>query len=244
MYIFYLDTVAETASFRVPETHTYHETLPLPPRTTLIGMAGAALGLPYEEAYKFINDIPIYVGVSGSSLSIFKDLWNYRKITNKSYTNEQIKDRQHYSIVIREYLYQLSSRLYFGCEKCEELEKIKTAFSSPVYPITAGNSDDLLKIKKISSIQEFSKEEVSEFSNTCIPGDISSLYRPVIKITDTPITQTVFDPRIYRLPFSFTFEGNKRIVSEKRIFSFIQTPIRLKSSIFAFLIEGQPVAML
>jgi len=49
MFILTLDVWAQTASFRIPEQHTFQPTLPLPPITTLIGLMGAALGLTFDE---------------------------------------------------------------------------------------------------------------------------------------------------------------------------------------------------
>ncbi|HAG08056.1 MAG TPA: CRISPR-associated protein Cas5, partial [Desulfotomaculum sp.] len=49
MYYFALEAYAPTASFRLPETHTFQQTLPLPPVTALMGLAGAALGLSFEQ---------------------------------------------------------------------------------------------------------------------------------------------------------------------------------------------------
>jgi CRISPR-associated protein Cas5t len=36
-------------SYRQPDFHTYHKSLPLPPKTTIAGMLGGALGLSPEE---------------------------------------------------------------------------------------------------------------------------------------------------------------------------------------------------
>ena len=42
---------APVASFRRPLDHNYQRTLPMPPPTTLIGIAGAALGLSDRELW-------------------------------------------------------------------------------------------------------------------------------------------------------------------------------------------------
>ena len=58
MFSFSITAKAITASFRVPETHTFHQTLPLPPKTTIIGMIGAALGKRLNEAHAFVETTP------------------------------------------------------------------------------------------------------------------------------------------------------------------------------------------
>lgn len=44
MYGFFVSLHGMTASFREPGSHLYQATLPLPPISALVGMAGAALG--------------------------------------------------------------------------------------------------------------------------------------------------------------------------------------------------------
>lgn len=46
-----------TASFRNPEFQNFHKSFRLPPPTTLIGLAGAALGLSPKSAQDFLKNI-------------------------------------------------------------------------------------------------------------------------------------------------------------------------------------------
>src|SRR5665811_1232144 len=110
-------------------------------------MIGAALGFNLETAHKYVEQNKIFVGIYGKHKGMMKDLWNYRKLTGKEkkYTNEDIKNRRQYSILIREYLCYNDFLIYLASEKLETLEEIRKAILSPVYALTAGNSDDLLK---------------------------------------------------------------------------------------------------
>jgi len=74
MFILTLDVWAQTASFRIPEQHTFQPTLPLPPITTLIGLMGAALGLTFDEAIAFKKKHAIAFGVTGSHAGEMRDL--------------------------------------------------------------------------------------------------------------------------------------------------------------------------
>ena len=67
MYLFTLETFSLTASFRIPESHTFQPTLPLPPITSLIGMMGAALGFSFEESMKLAKEIINYQGIGHSA---------------------------------------------------------------------------------------------------------------------------------------------------------------------------------
>ena len=65
MYGFFVSLHGMTASFREPGSHLYQATLPLPPISALVGMAGAALGKSFEKAWPFFKDAGLFVGVSG-----------------------------------------------------------------------------------------------------------------------------------------------------------------------------------
>src|SRR5208337_2072441 len=173
MFIFSVRGVALTASFRLPETHTFHQTLPLPPKTTIIGMVGAAKGLGLEASHKFAEDHNIQIGVLGNHRGIMRDLWNYRKLTGKekNYTDEDIKKRKHFSILIREYLFHCELTLFFGADSSEILSALRESFRFPVYALTIGNSDDLFKILTISDLFKAEKTECRHFKNTVLPGE-------------------------------------------------------------------------
>lgn len=245
MFLFSIKGIAITASFRVPETHTFHKTLPLPPKTTIIGMMGAALGLSLEEAHKYADQNKILVGVYGRHKGMMKDLWNYRKLTGKEkkYTSEDIKNRNHYSILIREYLCYNDFFIYFGSQKIEPLEELRKALSSPIYSITAGNSDDLLKICKITDISSVQEEKLSQFEYTILPGDISKFYKHDIDLNKIPITQTIYTPQVFRLPTKFSFEEDERRVAERKSFTFVSTPVIIETPFEGYTIEGKNIVL-
>jgi CRISPR-associated protein Cas5t len=246
MFIFSMEGVSITASFRSPETHTFHKTLPLPPKTTVIGMMGAALGLSLEEIHKLVEDQGFLIGVYGFNKGLMRDLWNYRKLTGKEkkYTEDDIKNRRQYSVLIREYLFDNLFILYFGCNKLEELEQLRSAFVSPVYTLTVGNSDDLFKICKIGDIIEEKECKLKKFEYTILPGDMSSLYNNDIDFSQIPIVKTVNTPQIFLLPTRFVFEGDERRVSERQKFTFVSTPVKLKTDIDGYIINGRNVVLL
>jgi CRISPR-associated protein Cas5t len=246
MFIFSVEGVSLTASFRSPETHTFHKTLPLPPKTTIVGMMGAALGLSLEEIHKLVDNQGFLVGVYGFNKGLMKDLWNYRKLTGKEkkYTEDDIKNRRQYSILIREYLFENLFIFYFGCSELDKLEQLRSAFLSPVYPLTVGNSDDLLKICKIENITEEKERELKKFEYTILPGDLSLLYNNDIDFSQIPIVKTVSTPQVFLLPTKFTFEGDERRVSKRQKFTFVSTPVKLKTEIDGYTVNGRNVVLL
>lgn len=121
------------ASFRDPETQNYHRTLPLPPPSTCIGIAGAALGLNGPDAQAFFTANEWEIGISGTSGGMFRDLWKYDNFDTGS-------------IIWREYLYENEFRIVFGHPEAARLAQLEAAFRRPVYALTCGNSDNVCLI--------------------------------------------------------------------------------------------------
>ncbi|WOX55740.1 MULTISPECIES: CRISPR-associated protein Cas5 [unclassified Methanoculleus] len=241
MFAFSVTGRAITASFRVPETHTFHQTLPLPPRPTIIGMMGAALGLDLKSAHRFADEHEIAVSVCGDHQGTMRDLWNYRKVTIKDYDPEKIRKRLHYSILIREYLYDCSFTFFFGSPSREALEEVRNALRSPVYALTAGNSDDLIKITAVSGVVEAETAALTEFEHTILPGDVSTRCTPTIDFTTLPITTTIVSPQVFLLPTRFAFEGDRRVVLERQPFTFVRSPVRLSEPMDGYIIDNHRV---
>lgn len=235
MYIFMVEAFAITASFRVPEAHTFQQTLPLPPVTTLTGLVGAAIGLNFEDAMNFKKDKGLGLGVIGSYSDMFKDLWKYLKVK----AGQVISD-----VILREYLIDFRMKLFVGCYDKDILSNVREHFLSPAYVLTAGNSDDLLKIKKVSNIFATEQFSIHKFQNTILPGDYSSFYEPSINLSDTPITESIRAPEVYLLPTAFRFSGKERRVIERRPFTFVGSPVELKQPLQGYEVKGDSFVLL
>src|SRR5438132_5243555 len=88
MPIVIVEAVATVASWRPPEALTYHRTLPLPPYTAQVGLLGAALGLGLPEAYRFLADHSLRVGVGGWHEGKGRDLWKHQKLKDKGHESD------------------------------------------------------------------------------------------------------------------------------------------------------------
>src|ERR1017187_9103950 len=80
MVIVIVEAIAPVASWRPPEALTYHRTLSLPPYTALVGTLGAALGFVLPEAYRFIAEEGLRLGVGGWHAGQARDLWKFQKL--------------------------------------------------------------------------------------------------------------------------------------------------------------------
>jgi len=235
MFAFIIKASAITASFRIPESHTFQQTLPLPPITTLTGLMGAALGLSFEGAMKFRREKGILYGVRGLNKGEMRDLWKYNKVKS----GESLKD-----VLIREYLTDVTLVIVIGSENKESLSEVKESFSNPKYALSAGNSDDLLKVCSIGNITEVKEERWSDFENTVLPGNQTLQYESLIDLKNTPIIYKIKAPQVFLLPTEFSFTGEERRVSRREQFTFVGSPIRLKDPIHAYRIDGFTVVLL
>lgn len=228
MFAFIVKGFSVTASFRIPESHTFQQTLPLPPLTTLTGLMGAALGLNFEKAMTFRSKNNILFGIIGLSRGEMKDLWKYNKIKS----GETLKD-----VLIREYLTDFSLTISIASENQTVLSEVRSAFCNPKYALTLGNSDDLLKIKSIGTILKAENELCSIFENTVLSGDQTLDYESAIDLKAMPITYRVRAPQVFLLPTAFNFNGEERRIRERKQFTFVGSPIKLKSPIPAFRVQ-------
>ncbi len=228
VFAFIVKGFSQTASFRVPESHTFQQTLPLPPVTALTGLMGAAVGLDFESAMKFRKQNNILFGVIGSYKGEMKDLWKYNKIKSK----ESLKD-----VLIREFLTDFSITIAIASEYQAVLSELRECFCNPKYALTLGNSDDLFKITYVSPVVKAENVECSTFENTVLAGDKTLEYESAIDLKNTPITYRVRAPQVFILPTAFTFKGEERRVSKREQFTFVGSPIRLKNPLSVYKID-------
>jgi CRISPR-associated protein Cas5t len=222
---------AETASFRDPGGQLYHATLPLPPVSTIIGIAGAALGFPFQQTWEYFIDNDINVGVKDISRSLLGippgrglDLWKYRKIVTKEIRSDILK---------REFLFHPAFRLYYSCQNRESLEQLKQAFASPAWALSLGTSDDIALIKEISEIEEVKEVDggTIELNYSLIPGDQSDNYSfDWTSICNIPIRAPLQLPVVKQLPVDFLFSRDGERKGSKYLpFTFLSGFQRLKN---------------
>lgn len=253
MFAFIVKGFAETSSFRVPESHTFHQTLPLPPITTLTGIMGAAIGLSFEEAMSFRKQKGILFGVIGSNKGEMKDLWKYNKLETDKKEKEKLieelltdlKDKLQKGaypifrkdVLIREFLIHVSLTIAIASQDQKVLSKVREGFCNPKYALTLGNSDDLFKIVHVTPIVEAEKVECLTFENTVLAGDQTLDYESAIDLRNTPITYRVRAPQVFLLPTAFNFKGGERRVSKRQQFTFVGSPIKLKQPLSVYKVE-------
>lgn len=218
---------AMTASFRDPNTHLYQESILAPPPTTLVGIAGAALGLGFKDALTYFKEGSISVGCILKSQGKGKDLWNYSKIKGK----EVIK-----AILMRQFLYDIHADIFYACDDMRRIEELCNAFNNPRYALTLGNSDDLVKITKVELCDTIKSSEHKEIRDTWIDGNyINDFELDWGKVKTLPIKSTIKPPIIKNLPVDFIFNPNdERIATKFRKFTFLGDIHMLKKPISVY----------
>lgn len=216
-----LEAVSETASFRIPEFHNFHKSLPLPPITTIVGLVGAALGLDNEKAQQFFSGRNISVGINGTSKGHFTDVW--KALSSKKSNRD--------TVIYKEYHY--GNKYYFVFLSNEEtITELQTAFLSPVYPTVMGGSDSLLKITKINLLDESNVIQTGLFENCLLIGDyLSSIQIDIdnLQIGKTYKYTPFSAPQVFNLPISFDFQENGvRKVRAKKEITFVGMPVKSK----------------
>ncbi len=130
-------------SFRQPDFQTYHKTLPLPPKTTVAGMLGAALGIsPKDVNDKWLENNRFQMGIVGNSKGKASDLWQIRKYENKQISAYNkfrtdiekglIKDDYEVitpyktAVIVRELLFACDFVIYLNFKENTDFSLIKT----------------------------------------------------------------------------------------------------------------------
>lgn len=187
---------APLASFRRPLDHNYQRTLPMPPPTTLKGIAGAALGLSDRELWapdSPVRKLKVSVWMD-TEPGRARDLWTVLKIKNA-----RIEARSPY---FRELLFFTRYTLLYGGEDLF-LRKLEEAFRDPVYPLSLGREDELMLVEEVVVAEAQPGEP--RFHGTILPGDIRMI--PGVRLILKP-GRVLEPPAVENLPLAFTVDSN------------------------------------
>lgn len=219
-----------TGSFREPSSHLYQSTLPLPPVSALVGMAGAAVGKSFENAWPFFTDMGLFVGASGTAKGKGIDLWRYRKVFTPDANDKKKPDvvlmankAIQADVLNREFLAYPRVSVFYATQERKQAEEMRFAFSNPVYALSLGNSDDIACMVKLSDVCEVKeiKENVS-FKDTFLPGDHADGVRfDWDALKRSSVAQTLKAPLVRSLIVDFTFKGAERHGSQFKPFTFL-----------------------
>lgn len=204
----------QTATFRNPEFQNFHKTLPLPPPTTMVGIAGAAMGLSPGSSQLFFEKSDFVMGSYCKNQGTATDLWKYNDFSERS-------------IVLKEILFQNHILLVYGSEDLLKIEALMKSFSNPVYSLTMGSSDSLAKVVTVK--EENSTIECDLVANCLVEGNV---VEEVLSNASNGLDFSIYstsDPIAIDLPTRFTYsdEYGMRSVCQRKQFSLITTEMKL-----------------
>lgn len=224
-------------SFRQPDFHTYHKTLPLPPKTTVAGMIGSALGISPEGVNEeWLQNNRFQMGIVGKNNGKANDLWQIRKYESKqikAYQNATESAPYKTAVIVRELLYASEFALYLHFENEEDFELVSSKIQNPEWALSLGREDELVLVEEIKQIDLNETTDIS-FCNTVLPIDFTMTPYDIVLISDS-ISDNLLDeaPKSVKLPITFSYNNDTgaREASEFQTFSFIYNlPVKPKES--------------
>ncbi len=189
MPVVVIEAAAPVGSWRPPEALTYHRTLPLPPYTTLVGLLGAALGMALPDAYRFVDEGGLRVGVGGWHEGELRDLWKFQKLGDKEVKAD---------VLLRECWTDVRLAIVVETLEDKTATTIASAFTSPAYPLTAGPSDALLKAVAVR-VEDVQPVSTRVLVHALIFREISPQYELHESPQEIPFHRTIRAPAIERL---------------------------------------------
>lgn len=234
MAIVVIEAVAPAASWRSPEALTYHRTLPLPPYTTLVGMLGAALGLGLPDAYRYVSDHALRLGVGGWHEGHGRDLWKYQKLESIG-EGKDIKT----DVLLREFWTEVRLALVVEAPDASAASRVADAFRAPAYPLTAGPSDSLMKAVDVR-VEEVEPQPTRRLAFAQVFGEVPPRYSLAGSWDEIPLSRSIRAPAVERLPVGFTFEPDQpRRLAGRELVTFVADPIELDPDVEP--ITGYPI---
>lgn len=228
-----VEAIAPVGSWRPPEAMTFHRTYPLPPYTSVVGMLGAAMGLELSDAFTFVKEKAVQLGVGGWSSGLMKDLWKIQKLGEKAEVGS--------AILLREHCVDVRLVLLFAAENLSTLQRIQEGFDCPAFPLTAGQSDSLLRIAATKIVDQATVESETVHS-ALLYGELTPEYRTAVDLATVPLAHTIRAPVVERIPTSFSFDeiGN-RLLAGRALVTFVADPVRVpvEHCVTGYVVETQ-----
>jgi len=211
--------------YRIPYNSLLMDSLPFPPKTSIVGMLGAAIGWDEET---FIENIPKFkYGL------IIENQGERLKETATIFKN---KNSPKYPITKNMY-YKANYRVFVEAEDEKLLEKAYLAMQDPKYAITLGDSDNIFYPKDKDYINPVEYSEGNARSVRCIlPSDVFMKNKGYEKISDI-----ISPPAAYKVPVNFNGTGKNRHSVYATVYSYSGISVKFNDDIKVDFFEGEPV---
>ena len=212
-----IKTISAFTSFKWKKDQRYHRTYELPPKTTLLGFIGAALGLREEEIYyhwqwgntddALLDRIGVAVLTNGIEGRI-KETWTTVK-------NVPAKKRIESAPIVREQLFRARYVIYVQAESNNLLNYIKNKIENPTFPLSLGRDDELVRVKSVNIVPLTDPKYPIELYGILLPFNIAKMKKEII-------LKGILKPHlIQKLPHRFEIIDKTREPKDEGKFTFL-----------------------
>ncbi len=201
-------------SFRQPDFHTYHKTLPLPPKTTVAGMIGSALGIgPKTINDEWLKTGRFQMGIVGKANGKANDLWQIRKYETKqiaAYNKGNADTPYKTAVIVRELLYGSEFIIYLAFKDENDFNLVHQKLQNPSWALSLGREDELISIKGITKV-DLEEEPDTTFQNTVLPYDVNEKKYKIILGQVTGRNLLSDAPKTVKLPVTFSHKKDSEV---------------------------------
>jgi len=204
-----IDCYGVSNGFRTPLSQSVHDTLPLPTPTQLIGLFGAAAGIPRFRMPELYSKLD--VGIIGTHKTTYQDLTRFVKYRARGEIKEPI------SLLIRENLFHSEFSIWYLPKEDLSVDQIKKYFLNPRYALSLGRDDEIIRIDRVSVVN-LRESENTTIHDTIVPFHLDPHYERIIDSNDMMIPLVPVE-----LPRSFQVNSkNVRNPIDFREYTFVE----------------------
>jgi CRISPR-associated protein Cas5 subtype I-B len=177
------------AHFRDIFTQAFFETLLGPPRPTILGMIGAALGMSERDVVEL-----------GKRLLVGFRIVEIRGFANEITTALNLKSPPTRTPVLRSILVEPSYEICIASDDVGLLSRILQSLREPIYPLYLGISDFLAQVTKVDDVVSSLTRRTSKVLECVAP--VTGEDKHIVKLQE-PLSGFYVPPRKYHTVHSF-----------------------------------------
>ncbi len=212
-----IKTISAFTSFKWQKDQRYHRTYELPPKTTLFGFIGSALGLKEEEIYHrwqwVDNSEPLFNRINVAVL--IDDIEGRIKETWTTIKNVPAHKRIVSTPIVREQLFRARYFIYVRAESNSLLNYIKNKVETPIFPLSLGRDDELVRVKSVNIVSLTDPKSPIMLYGILLPFNIA-------KVDSKTVLEGTLKPHLtQKLPHRFEIIDKTREPKDVEEFTFL-----------------------
>ncbi|HHF58030.1 MAG TPA: CRISPR-associated protein Cas5 [candidate division WOR-3 bacterium] len=213
--------------FRIPYTSLLMDTYPFPPKTTVIGMVGAAFGWKEEEFLENIKKFGYGVIIERSG-EIVKEV--ARIFGNLRRDKERGIYYYEHKPVTKNMIYKPSYKVFLTSNEEDLINEATEKFYDPKYVLGLGDSEDLFYPEHPKFVKSMRiKEEKEAKKLRCIlPSEIYRGYVKTLNTGEMVRGKNILLPREIKIPVDFVGRGKNRRFVSRNVFYYSGIELELK----------------